>query len=211
VRELLVLGAGGTSIDIAEAAEAAGTHRLVGFLDDEPARAEKLAHPGLLLGPLADAASRDGDLVLAIGSAASCARRAEVLQRIGVATERFACILHPRATMSPSASLAFGIAVLAGAAIGARAQLGAHVVVLQNAVVSHDCRIDAFAMLASGVLLAGGCVVGKGAYIGQGACIRGGVCVGAGAIVGMGAVVLSDVPAGAIVVGNPARPRPARS
>lgn len=52
--------------------------------------------------------------------------------------------------------------------------------------------------------------VGRGASIGSGATILGGVRIGAGATVGAGAVVVADVPAGATVVGNPARVLPAR-
>jgi len=44
------------------------------------------------------------------------------------------------------------------------------------------------------------------AWIGAGAIILPGVTVGKGAIVGAGSVVAKDVPAGAIVAGNPARP-----
>lgn len=47
--------------------------------------------------------------------------------------------------------------------------------------------------------------VGYGASIGAGAVIRCGVTIGEWAMVGCGAVVLEDVPAGATVVGNPAR------
>jgi acetyltransferase-like isoleucine patch superfamily enzyme len=45
----------------------------------------------------------------------------------------------------------------------------------------------------------------KGATIGSNSTILGGVTVGEGATVGAGAVVTKDVPAGATVVGNPAR------
>ena len=41
--------------------------------------------------------------------------------------------------------------------------------------------------------------------IGMGALIGAGVRIGKGAVIGMGAVILKDVPAGATVVGNPAR------
>jgi maltose O-acetyltransferase len=49
--------------------------------------------------------------------------------------------------------------------------------------------------------------IGANVWIGSGAIILPGVTVGDDAIVGAGSVVTRDVPAGATVVGNPARPR----
>jgi UDP-2-acetamido-3-amino-2,3-dideoxy-glucuronate N-acetyltransferase len=49
-------------------------------------------------------------------------------------------------------------------------------------------------------------LVESGASIGSGAVILGGVRIGARALIGAGAVVTKDVPPGAAVVGNPARP-----
>lgn len=50
-----------------------------------------------------------------------------------------------------------------------------------------------------------GPVIRKGAKIGANATLLPGVTIGENAIVGAGAVVVHDVPAGAVVVGNPAR------
>ena len=47
--------------------------------------------------------------------------------------------------------------------------------------------------------------IGNDVYVGVGASILGGVHVGDGATVGAGAVVIKDVPAGATVVGVPAK------
>jgi len=49
--------------------------------------------------------------------------------------------------------------------------------------------------------------IGRNVWIGGGAIILPGVTIGDDAIVGAGSVVTRDVPAGATVVGNPARVR----
>lgn len=49
-------------------------------------------------------------------------------------------------------------------------------------------------------------ILEDGAWIGAGAIVLAGVTVGRNSVVGAGSVVTTDVPAGAIVAGNPARP-----
>lgn len=72
--------------------------------------------------------------------------------------------------------------------------------------IEHDCRVGDFVTLAPGAKVNGNVTLGSHAYVGSGAVIRQGLSVGEGAVIGMGAVVTRDVPAGATVVGNPARP-----
>ena len=76
--------------------------------------------------------------------------------------------------------------------------------------VEHDCVIGDFVTFAPGVKCNGNIHIHDHAYIGTGAMIKQGtsdqpLVIGAGAVVGMGAVVTKSVPAGATVVGNPAR------
>ncbi|CAM5383507.1 acetyltransferase [Thauera mechernichensis] len=76
--------------------------------------------------------------------------------------------------------------------------------------VAHDCVIGDFVTFAPSVKCNGNVRIEDHAYIGTGAVIKQGkpgqpLVIGRGAVVGMGAVVTKDVPAGATVVGNPAR------
>jgi len=48
-------------------------------------------------------------------------------------------------------------------------------------------------------------LIQKGASIGSGSTIMSNITIGENAIVGAGSVVTKDVPAGATVIGNPAR------
>jgi sugar O-acyltransferase (sialic acid O-acetyltransferase NeuD family) len=91
-------------------------------------------------------------------------------------------------------------------AITSNVRIGRHFHCNLFSYVEHDCRIGDFVTFAPSVRCNGNVRVGDGAYIGANASIRQGVTVGANAIVGMGAVVTEDVPAGATVVGVPARP-----
>jgi sugar O-acyltransferase (sialic acid O-acetyltransferase NeuD family) len=208
---LVILGIGGNSLgalDAALAATRAGTAhwRIVGFLDDR-GDGPSMVHDVPVLGPIADATRfPDAWFVNGIGSVDSFRARPQIVARARISRERFATVIHPRATVSPLATVGVGCILLANSTVCAEAVLGDHVVVLENSVVNHNTTVGDHAMIASSVSLSGFVTVERASYVGSASVIRQRVRVGSGAVVGMGAVVLNDVAPGSVVVGNPARP-----
>jgi UDP-3-O-[3-hydroxymyristoyl] glucosamine N-acyltransferase len=76
-----------------------------------------------------------------------------------------------------------------------------------NAVhIGHNARIGKRCKITAHAMIAGSVVVGAGTWIAPSAAIRDWRTVGEDALIGIGAVVIKDVPDGATVAGNPARP-----
>lgn len=115
-------------------------------------------------------------------------------------------LIHKTAIISPLAEIGANVQILAGSIIGAFASIGEYSIINSGAHVDHDCTIGRNCHLAPRATLAGEVVAEENVFIGTNATVlpRRRIC--AGAVIGAGAVVTKDVPAGAVVVGNPARP-----
>jgi len=72
--------------------------------------------------------------------------------------------------------------------------------------VGHNASVGSRSLLTAHCVIGGSARIGEDVFVGLGALIKNQVTVGDRATIGMGAVVIKDVPQGATVVGNPARP-----
>lgn len=114
-------------------------------------------------------------------------------------------IIHDKSFVAKDAFIDEGSQILALSAVCTHCHIGKGVIINTAACVDHDCIIGNGVHIAPGAKLAGEITIEDYVFIGTGAIILPGICIGQGARIGAGAVVTKNVPAGAVMIGNPAR------
>jgi len=204
---ILIIGSSGHSSVLVDAIEVAGTHRVVGYLDNTVARGTlRRGYP--ILGGFDDAVrvcaeQSIQEAAIAIGD--NWWRRKIYCDVAQSCPElRFPAIKHPSAVVAASAEVGNGSAVLAGSHIGPGSRVGDFCILNTGSSIDHDCVLHDFASIAPGVFAGGLVEIGECSAIGVGACISDRISIGCHAVVGTGAVVVRDVPGFVVAYGNPA-------
>jgi sugar O-acyltransferase (sialic acid O-acetyltransferase NeuD family) len=207
VSSLILLTTGGLAREVLNVVDAAGCHRVIGFLDDETTLHGTSVDGVPVLGPIEEAVKHtDARFVVCAGRGQSRRGIVRRLQSKGLPPDRYAAVVDPTVRVPRGCSIGDGAILLAQTVLTADVHVGRHVVAMPHVTLTHDNRIDDFATLCAQVVLGGSVYVGEAAYLGMGSSVREGIAIGTGATLGMGAVLLEDLPAGATWAGCPARP-----
>lgn len=202
---LLIIGAGGHAKVVIDVARAAGFEPIAAL---DPAAVGEICNGVEVTGSdsLAPEFFARGTRMaaVAVGDNRLRCRIAERLQAIGFTFPR---LVHPSAVVSGSAKIGNGTIVMCNAVVNADASVGDFVIVNSAAIVEHDCVLGRGAHVAPGTRLGGGVRIGCCALMGIGSVARPRSTVGDYAVVGAGSTIISDIPAGCIAMGSPARAR----
>ena len=196
-RPMIVYGAGGHGVVVAEAATAGGWE-VSGFVDDDRSTSSvndwPVRDPTIL-------ESQKTSVIIAIGENQIRQRLVNDLLQTG---HELATVIHPTAWVSPTAKLGVGVFVGPQAVVHSRAQINHGAIVNSAAVVEHDSLVGPFAHVGPNTTLGARVMIKSRSLIGLNAVIRSGICIGSDCMVGAGAVVVKDVADGLTVVGIPA-------
>lgn len=204
--KLLLWGAGGHGKVVADIARATARFTGIAFIDDgwTDGWVEWAGCPVLGGASRVSDAQRQGYTHFAVSIGGNRAR-AEAFGRLAAAGLEPAVLVHPMASVAPSARIEAGSVVMPGAVANASASAAANAILNSGCIVEHDVRLGAHVHVAPGAVLGGGVEVAALALVGLGATVLPGIAVGVGSIVGAGAVVRRHVPHGVTVAGVPAR------
>jgi len=199
---LLIYGGGGHGRSIIDIVRVLGKYEIVGIVDDGlTPGTEVMGVPVLgdehILSELFSKGIHSA--INAVGGVGDVDLRIKVFERLQKEGFNLPTIIHPSATVEPSAQLSFGTQILPHAYVGTQAKIGFGVLINNGAIVSHDCVIEDYASLAPGAILAGEAKIGKAVQIGMGVTINLRLTIGERALIGNGADIKRDVPAGTVV------------
>ena len=199
MRNLFIVGAGGFgreavwTVERINAAQQQPVWNVIGFADDDPAKAFGNFEGYPLLGSV-EKASKDhpgASVFIAVGD--NAVRRKIYRQLRG---HDFPALIDPSAQVSPTTEFRHGTFIACEAVVSVGTEIGKFVIINARAGVGHESTVGDFSNIAPGVSLSGHTVIGEDVMMGTNSCTAPGMTVGDGATVVCGTPVLKNVAPG---------------
>jgi sugar O-acyltransferase (sialic acid O-acetyltransferase NeuD family) len=196
IQRIVVYGGGGMGKMTIDLLLATNGYVIEGIIDDElkagtEVMGVKVLGGSEMLSTLKDRGVRFA--ALAIGMTDSNGCRENFYRKLKDAGLLPLTLIHPSATVEPTATLGEGSLVFANAVIGSCASVGANCIINTGAIVSHDCRLEEGVHVTPGAILAGGVRVGRYTLVGMGVTVYMGVCIGSRVIIMNGCNIVGNI------------------
>lgn len=168
---LLILGAGGYGLAVAEAAELSGQWQEIIFVDDRWPVTQKVGDYNIVsnIANLNQFEAQACKAIVAVGHNPLRQQWQQTLLALGI---ELATVIHPHAVISPTAQIGLGISIMAGCVIGSKTVINDGVILNIGTLLDHDVVIETFAHLSVGVKVAGGQSIAAHSFLEVGTCIK---------------------------------------
>ena len=198
---LIIVGAGGHALSVADAALSAGW-TVGGFYS--PDGTGYASTFGTVLSSLDSLDLSDTALALGIGTNHSGETVAQDISKRFAQTE-IVSVVHATAWVSPRATIHPGAVILAHTSVGPGSTVGRGAILNTGASLDHESSLGPYASLGPGARTGGNVSIGERTMIGIQAGILHGVTVGSDCVVGAHSLLNSDLGDHIVAWGTPAK------
>jgi len=206
-KKALIIGAGSYGEVMLTYLEEAG-YEIVGFIDDDVSKIGQTIHGIPVVGSFDDIVSRsffiDFDVAFcSIGNNKTRVSYLSGLRMLGYETPNF---IHHSAQITKDTSIGKGCYIFPNSTIMPHAQIEDFTIISIGSSIAHHTIIKKGSLISSGVSIGAYVTVGEQSIVGIGATVKSGpIKISDNALIGAGSVIINDVPANAVVVGNPGK------
>jgi sugar O-acyltransferase (sialic acid O-acetyltransferase NeuD family) len=199
---LIIFGAGGHAVSIANVALSAG-YKIKGFIDKDAKLKMLLGYR--ILSSLNELSNIERfSFAIALGDNSL----REIMHKELIATQpnlRFPPIIHASATVSYFTDIGEGSIVMPSAVIGPNSNVGRFCLLNTRSSIDHDCIMRDYSSLAPAAATGGNVSIGLRSAISIGAIIKHGVTIGNDSIVGANSYLHKDLQNNLVAYGSPVR------
>lgn len=206
MQKIVIYGAGGHALVVADAIRASGNH-VLGFVDDiSPERKGSALYGVSILGGHEDLVqlTRKQSLEVALGFG-NCHARERLVFRLREQGFNLSTVIHPDSTISPSACVSSGAYIGPRAIVEASCRIGVGVIINCGSEVCHEAVVGDYSAICPGVHIGGKSRIGERVWVGIGSTIIDKIQIADGCYIGAGSVVVRSIPENTKSYGVPSR------
>lgn len=192
---LVVLGASGHALVVADILRLSSDYEIVGFLDGvHPERKGEFFAGSPILG-----GDEQLDILLergisyAIVGFGKCQARLKSAEMLVGKGYKLVTAIHPSAVIAHDVRIGAGTVIAAGAVINPGVTIGQNVIINTCASIDHECQIADGVHVGPGVRLGAGVKIGRGVLIAVGSIVAHRTHIGDFVYVETGSIVLEDI------------------
>jgi sugar O-acyltransferase (sialic acid O-acetyltransferase NeuD family) len=204
MQEVIIVGAGGQGLIVADILLQSPDARPIGFVSEDAA-SRPAAIAGIpVLGTLDALTGTPHDaIVVAIGDNRT---RRMVTERLVAAGETVVTVRHPFTSVAPDVVIGEGTMISAGVVVTPGGVIGRGVLLNTSCSIDHQSAVGDFAHVSLHAAVGANCTIGNEVLLAPGAVVTSGRSVGARSVIGAGGVVLRDIGDDVVAYGVPAKP-----
>tara|TARA_B100000579_G_scaffold352723_1_gene307210 strand:+ start:30880 stop:31521 length:642 start_codon:yes stop_codon:yes gene_type:complete len=207
MNNLLILGAGGHGMVVAELALLSGLYRNIAFLDDHIKNRSTTQLGQKIIGEFNSFNDNKLKLeyqeaIVAIGDSGMRVLKTKELIKEGF---KVPILKHPTSSISPNSSIERGCVFMANSSIQAGCEIGLSCIINTSASFDHFGVMEEGVHLCPGVHVAGNVHIGQNTWIGIGSSVIQNIKIGDLVTVGAGSVVINDLENNNTYFGIPAK------